>query len=101
LRCPFCSTDEHARLRGLVAVDSGESRRADGCAACGAWVKTIATLGASVAGELRLLDLATGELDVAALERGWARPVGLGATLGVPVIGGTRNRKPRTRWWRR
>jgi len=101
LRCPFCSTDEHARLRGLVAVDSGESRRADGCAACGAWVKTIATLGASVAGELRLLDLATVELDVAALERGWSRPVGLGAPLDVRVIGGTRNRKHRTRWWRR
>jgi FdhE protein len=85
LRCPFCGT--------------GESRRADGCAACGAWVKTIATLGASATGELRLLDLATVELDVAALERGWSRPVGLGAPLDVRVIG--RTRKRRTRWWSR
>lgn len=102
LRCPFCGTDEHARLRALVGVDSGESRRADGCATCGAWVKAIATLGASAVDELRLLDLATVELDVAALERGWSRPVGLGAPLGVRVVGRARDSRRRTRrWWSR
>jgi FdhE protein len=101
LRCPFCGTDEHARLRGLVGA-TGESRRADGCAACGAWVKTIATLGTSTVGELRLLDLATVDLDVAALERDWSRPAGLGAPLDVRVVArqaksGSRMR----RWWPR
>lgn len=101
LRCPFCGTDEHGRLRGLVSAASGESRRADGCAACGAWVKTIATLGACTVGEIRLLDLATVELDVAALERGWRRPGGLGARLDVRVVA---TRAPaaaprRRRWW--
>jgi FdhE protein len=96
LCCPFCGTDEHARLRGLVGETTGESRRADGCAACGAWVKTITTLRASTIGEVRLLDLATVELDVAALARGWKRPAGLGAALDVHVVA-----RERRRWWRR
>ena len=102
LRCPFCGTDEHARLRGLVGDANGQSRRADGCAACGAWMKTIATLGASSVGELRLLDLATVELDAAALARGWRRPSGLGAPLNIHVVG--RSRAPGSRmrrWWAR
>ena len=102
LRCPFCGTDEHARLRGLASATTSESRRADGCAACGAWVKTIATLGACTVAEVRLLDLATVELDVAALERGWKRPTGLGAPLDVRIV--PRPAKPAAsprRWWRR
>jgi FdhE protein len=94
LQCPFCGTDEHARLRGLVSETIGASRRADGCAACGAWVKTVATLRPCTVSEVRLLDLATVELDVAALERGWKRPAGLGAPLDVRVV------PWRRRWWR-
>jgi FdhE protein len=96
LRCPFCGTDEHARLRGLVGETTGEARRADGCAACGAWVKTITTLSASTIAEVRLLDLATVDLDVAALARDWKRPAGLGAALDVRVVA-----RERRRWWRR
>jgi len=96
LRCPFCGTDEHARLRGLVGATTGETRRADGCETCGAWVKTVTTLGASAVGGLRLLDLATVDLDVAALERGWQRPGGLGAPLDVRVLA-----RQRRRWWPR
>ena len=96
LRCPFCGVDEHGRLRGLVGETPGETRRADGCEACGAWVKTVTTLSAAGVGELRLLDLATVELDVAALERGWKRPSGLGAPLGVRVVA-----RQRRRWWPR
>jgi FdhE protein len=100
LRCPFCGTDEHARLRGLVRETTGNTRRADGCAACGAWVKTVTTLSASTIAEVRLLDLATVDLDVAALARGWKRPAGLGAALDVHVVG--RPSAPeRRRWWRR
>ena len=72
------------------------SPRADGCSVCGAWVKTITTLRPSDVETVRLLDLATVHLDIAALERGWKRPAGLGAPLGVHVV-------PRTvrRWWSR
>jgi FdhE protein len=105
LRCPFCGTDAHGRLRGLVGATMGDTRRADGCESCGAWVKTVTRLSAATLAEVRLLDLATVELDVAALERGWKRPSGLGSTLNVRVIarernGGTRPRV-RRRWWSR
>ena len=100
MRCAFCGTDEHARLRGLASAMTGESRRADGCAACGAWVKTVATLGPSTVAEVRLLDLATVELDVAALERGWRRPGGLGAPLDVRVVARAPTPRGRRRWWR-
>lgn len=105
LRCPFCGTDAHGRLRGLVGETTGDTRRADGCESCGAWVKTVTRLGASTLAELRLLDLATVELDVAALERGWKRPSGLGASLGIRVIARERHRETRARqrlrWWSR
>jgi FdhE protein len=87
MRCPFCGTTDHDRLRALVAEATAQTRRADGCAGCGAWVKTVTTLGASSVADLRLLDLATVDLDVAALSRGWQRPAGLGAPLGVRVVG--------------
>ena len=77
-----------------MSETTGQARRAEGCAACGAWMKTITTLGAGTTDELRLLDLATVDLDVAALERGWKRPAGLGARLGVRVVA-------RRRWWSR
>ncbi|HEV8584123.1 MAG TPA: formate dehydrogenase accessory protein FdhE [Methylomirabilota bacterium] len=95
LACPFCGTAEHGRLRGLVG-EAGDTRAADGCEACGAWVKRVTTLAAAGVAQLRLLDLATVDLDVAALERGWARPGGLGAPLDVRVA--PRERRP---WWRR
>ena len=96
LRCPFCGTDAHTRLQALVGGEATASPRADGCSVCGAWVKTITTLRPSDVETVRLLDLATVHLDIAALERGWKRPAGLGAPLGVHVV-------PRTvrRWWSR
>jgi FdhE protein len=105
LRCPFCGTDAHGRLRGLVGETTGDTRRADGCESCGAWVKTVTRLAASTLAELRLLDLATVELDVAALERGWKRPSGLGASLGIRVVARERavatHSRRRRRWWSR
>lgn len=100
LRCAFCGTDAHARLRSLVGETTGTSRRAEGCAACGAWVKTLTTLTAPATADVRLLDLASVELDVAALERGWTRPAGLGAPLGVRVVARAGAGRPR-RWWAR
>ena len=43
------------------------------------------TLGPTPADDLGLVDLATVELDVAALEHGYARPTGPGAALGAHV----------------
>lgn len=97
LTCPYCGTDDHARLTSLVAEATGETRKVEACRACTAYVKTVTTLAAADAGSLRLLDLATVDLDVAALERGFTRPAGLGRPLGVTVI----ERPGARRFWRR
>jgi FdhE protein len=105
LRCPYCGTADHERLGSLVLTREAEGelplRRAliatgvDTCGVCRGYLKTVTTLGPTPAADLGLLDLATVELDAAALARGGARPAGPGAPLGARVVtqasGG---------WWR-
>jgi FdhE protein len=69
----------------------------DACRECSAYVKTITTLAAADAATLRLLDLATVDLDVAALDRGFTRPAGLGQPLAVAVA----ERRVARRFWHR
>ena len=97
LTCPYCGVEDHARLTSLVADATGETRKVEACRDCTAYVKTVTTLAAAHAATLRLLDLATVDLDVAALERGFTRPAGLGQPLDVTVV------EPRVtrRFWHR
>jgi len=88
LRCAYCGTDDHTQLAGLVAGEAGgpASRvTLDTCGACRGYLKTLTTLGPTSADELGLLDLATVELDVAALGQGYQRPTGAGAALDARV----------------
>jgi FdhE protein len=96
LRCPYCGEDDHMRLGSLVVTldqerdpaASGLARVAtsiDTCGRCRGYLKTMTTLGPTPADDLGLIDLATVELDVAALEHGYARPTGPGAALGAHV----------------
>jgi FdhE protein len=73
LRCPFCGATEHTRL-GTLVPEAGDTRKADTCADCGAYIKTITTLAACPPADVRLLDAATVDLDVAALDHGFTRP---------------------------
>jgi FdhE protein len=97
LTCPFCGIDDHTRLASLVAEDIGESRKIEACRDCMVYVKTVTTLSAADASTLRLLDLSTVDLDVAALDRGFTAPAGVGHPLGVTVI----ERPAARRFWRR
>ena len=96
LACPFCGNHDHRRLASLVAERTGENRKIDACRDCSAYVKTVTTLAAADAPTLRLLDLATVDLDVAALDRGFTRRLGLGRAPHVTVV----ERRAR-RFWRR
>jgi len=96
LACPYCGTDDHTRLASLVAEATGDRRKIEACRDCSGYVKTLTTLAAADAATLRLLDLSTVDLDVAALERGFTRRSGLGHPLGVTVI-----ERPPRRFWRR
>ena len=85
LRCAFCATIEHAKLGALVGGTSGDTRRVDTCAVCLAYMKTITTLTPCPPADVRLLDVATVELDVAALSQGYARPASPARPLDIHV----------------
>jgi FdhE protein len=74
VRCPYCGERDHAKLRGLVAQGTGDLRRVEACTVCLGYVKSVTTLTACAPEDVALLDLATVDLDVAALEHGYARP---------------------------
>jgi FdhE protein len=95
LRCAFCDNRDHETLDSLVTDATGEGRRVETCRRCRGFVKTVPTLMAIPAQELPLEDLATIELDVAALAHGGQRPDGLGAPLAVRVVAAPR---PMRRW---
>lgn len=98
LRCSFCDTTDHARLGALVPEDVKETRRVETCAVCRGYLKTLTTLTARTALEVALDDLASVALDAAAIEHGYARPVGTGHPLGMRW---QRSERPRLLAWRR
>jgi FdhE protein len=85
LQCPYCGNRDHRELGALASEATAETRRAETCSRCHGYVKTIATLQASAPADLVALDIETIELDIAAMERGYHRPAGLGYPLGVRV----------------
>lgn len=100
LRCAFCATREHAQLETLVTDSATDPRRVDACAACRAYMKTLTTLTPCPAADVRLQDLATVDLDVAALSQGYARPEGPAQRREVHVIAEPRRRGVFARWRR-
>jgi len=85
LRCVYCDNRNHVRLGRLVEEEGGERRQVETCAACRGYLKTLATLEPGPAPEVILDDLTSVELDVAALDQGFARPPGPGCALDVRV----------------
>jgi FdhE protein len=101
LRCAFCATTEHAQLGALVGDKAGDTRRVDTCAACGGYMKTITTLTPCLPADVRLQDLATVDLDVAALSQGYTRPDGPARPLEVRVTSRAPSRRGAFARWRR
>jgi FdhE protein len=86
LRCTFCGTSDHRQLGSLVPSATGQTRRVETCAGCGAYLKTITTLTPAEPADIAALDLETVHLDVAALEAGFRRPAGLGRAPAVRLV---------------
>ena len=85
LCCIYCGEREHERLGTLMPEEGGERLHVDTCASCGGYVKSVATLQQIPAFDLLLQDLETVELDLVALNRGYARPGQTGFSLDVRV----------------
>ena len=86
IHCIYCGERDHERLGALVPEERAEARRVDVCKACGGYLKAVATLGALAPDAIALEDLATVDLDLAALERGYARPDGPPVTLSTRLV---------------
>ena len=72
---------DHNELVSLVPEQGGTTRVIEACKRCLGYVKTFTTLQGSPAAKVILDDLASVDLDIAALEHGYQRPHGTGYSL--------------------
>jgi FdhE protein len=98
LSCPYCALGDHDELVNLLPEKSGSHAVIEACKRCRGYVKTFPTLRGCPPATVMLEDLASVDLDVAALDHGYRRPTGQGYSLDVTVIekGATR----RFLWWK-
>lgn len=89
LRCAYCGEADHERLGRLVLDGRPETLTVETCFQCLGYLKSVTTLQAIPPFELLLQDLETVELDLAALDRGFARPRGDGFPLDLRVTVGS------------
>jgi FdhE protein len=74
VRCPYCGVVGHEARAALVSEQDGEARKIETCSACRGYLKSVSTLRAWAGDEVALIDLATVDLDLVALERDYERP---------------------------
>jgi FdhE protein len=86
LRCPYCRNGDHQQLGSLVSETQGEGRKVDTCDRCRGYVKSVATLRPWAADEVALADLATVDLDLAALDHDFARPDAPAVALDLRLV---------------
>lgn len=79
--------NDHEQLVSLVPEKSGAGRMIEACKRCLGYVKTFTTLEGSAPAKVILDDLASVDLDVAAVEQGYKRPQGTGYALDITIIG--------------
>jgi FdhE protein len=85
LFCPYCGMTDHNELASLVPEKAGANSVIESCKRCLGYVKTFTKLQGSPAAKVILDDLASVDLDVAALEQGYRRPQGAGYALNATV----------------
>jgi FdhE protein len=84
LFCPYCGMTDHEELVSLVP-GSGSNCVIEACKQCLGYVKSLTTLQGSAPANVMVDDLASAQLDVAAVEHGYKRPQGTGFTLAVTL----------------
>lgn len=87
IRCPYCGVIGHSARAALVSEQDGEARKVETCLQCRGYLKSVSTLRAWAGDEIPLADLATIDLDLAALEREFTRPAPRRLDPAVRVTG--------------
>jgi FdhE protein len=85
LRCTFCSNTNHEELAALVPSDSTGRGTVEACLLCRGYIKTLTTLQGCRADAVIVEDFASVDLDIAAVQQGYTRPVGLGSSLALHI----------------
>jgi FdhE protein len=85
LSCPYCGMTDHEELVSLVPEKNGSNAVIDACKRCLGYVKTFITLQGSPPAKVMVDDLASVDLDIAALGQGYRRPEGVGYSLNAIV----------------
>ena len=85
LYCPFCGAAEHQQLVSLRPENGSGSRSVEACNGCGGYVKSFTVLQAPEALGVFFDDLASIDLDIAAIEQGYHRSDGSGYPLNVQI----------------
>jgi FdhE protein len=85
LCCCYCGMTDHEELVSLVPEKSGANAVIEACKRCHGYVKTFSTLQGSAPIKVMVDDLASVDLDIAALELGYRRPAGAGYALDVTI----------------
>lgn len=98
LLCPFCGERDHKQLPSLLPEGQEQERRIDACRSCHGYLKTFSTLAALPPWGVPLRDVETLDLDVAAVDRGYRHPQGLGRAPRVRVASAGGMLAGRTGW---
>lgn len=87
LVCSYCGMKDHEQLVSLVPESGATARKVDACKRCLGYIKSFTTLQAAPAGRIMIDDLASVDLDLAAMGRGYRRAEGAGFSLDAAVAG--------------
>lgn len=86
LHCAYCGNTNHDDLASLVPEKAGSTGSLDACRRCHGYVKVFTRLQGCPPAAVMLEDLASVDLDVAALAQGYARRAGAGGPIDLTVV---------------
>lgn len=86
LRCAFCDEIDHEKLGSLLSEGNEQQVRVETCSTCRGYLKTVTTLTSLPFITLASRDLSTVAFDLAARDRGYARPTRPAWQLQVEIV---------------
>lgn len=90
LHCAYCANTNHEDLATLSPEQPGSKGSVDACKRCRGYVKVFTRLQGCPPDQVMLEDLASVDLDVAAIEQGYSRPAGAGVPIHLTVATASR-----------
>lgn len=86
LRCAFCDEIDHEKLGSLLSEGSEQQVRVETCSTCHGYLKSVTTLTTLPFTTLAANDISTIAFDLAAQDRGYARPTRPAWQLQVEIV---------------